>query len=241
MKQSILTQGQPRVTSTMPFIFWFPRMGEPRMPFIFWFPRMGEPRMSFMFWLPHSPDRRAGEEGEGEGKKGAGRAGRAVGGAAPAKRCTMFTIRRGATRSNECGNFIPILSSPSYPRLLMHACFFFLTSRMHRSDGSINFKEFPTSQTSTTSEKSETSQTSKTLQTSKNSNVPRKVCRGARRNGVQYFNLGQLQLAQPELFSPNQNSKGYPSINLIRKRASEEESFSIRRFLDRVPLLAVKL
>ena len=37
----------------------------------------------------------------------------------------MFTIRRGATRSNECGNFIPILSSPSYPRLLMHACFFF--------------------------------------------------------------------------------------------------------------------
>ena len=185
---------------------------------------------------------------EGQGKKGKGRERKGLAGLAglwgaqPPRngvQCLRFEgVRREAMNAE--------ISSPSFHPHPILGCscmhvFFFLTSRMHRSDGSINFKEFPTSQTSTTSEKSETSQTSKTLQTSKNSNVPRKVCGGARRNGVQYFNLGQLQLAQPELFSPNQNSKGYPSINLIRKRASEEESFSIRRFLDRVPLLAVKL
>ena len=99
--------------------------------FIFWFPRLGEPRMPFMFWLPHSPEwgnqecpsyfdppmrgnqecplyppwnfsgefsAGEGEEGEGEGKKGGWQG---CGGAAPAKRCTMFMIGRAATPSNE--------------------------------------------------------------------------------------------------------------------------------------------
>ena len=84
-----------------------------------------------MFWLPHSPEwgnqecpsyfdppmrgnqecplyppwnfsgefsAGEGEEGEGEGKKGGWQG---CGGAAPAKRCTMFMIGRAATPSNE--------------------------------------------------------------------------------------------------------------------------------------------